>query len=127
MKILGAVLGLFFSLNAFALQTPPEVKKACAAAFEKSILQIYETTNAESVRMSRRLEFVPAEAKDPRLFLVEITANFFVKWPENNKEVPRLAGVRLVYDSTSGECESIDIVSYAKLRKYVLGQEPKEP
>lgn len=67
--------------------------------------------------MSRRVEYQPAEAIDANLELTEILANFYVKWPEKAKERPELAGDRLVFDKTTGLCQSIGIVDYGKLQK----------
>ncbi|MDX9731326.1 MAG: hypothetical protein RBT63_06105 [Bdellovibrionales bacterium] len=88
------------------------VREACKTAYNKDIQSIYEGTNAESVRMSSRFNMTPVASKNEDLELYTISVNFYVKWPENSREVAELSGGRMIFDKTTGQCQSVSLMEF---------------
>lgn len=105
------------STGAFASQLPVEAKNVCTAEFEAKITSSYEGTSAESVRMSSRLDIQGYEAKNANLILMDVSASFYVKWPENRSETRDLAAAHMVYNVAAKSCVSVGITEFSKLKK----------
>lgn len=92
-------------------------EETCLAVFKQDTLQTFHGTNATSIRMSSRVRFEEFPAKNPTLILLTISANFYVKWPDNYGEVASLGGGSYVYDSETRVCESAGIIEFGQLKK----------
>jgi hypothetical protein len=116
-KISLIVLVLGISLNSLASEDFEKAKSECTPLFEQRILATYEGTNAESVRMSRRVNYHQTPARRKNHILIDIEANFLVKWPENRTEARDLAGGKFLFDTKTQECRPISISEFSRLRR----------
>ena len=116
MKVVIIFLTLIISGLGHTCELPKNVKVACKSVFNSDILATFEGTNVENARMSSRQAYKCHEAKAENHILMEIAANFYVKWPENEGEVRALAGGRYVYDTELEECRSINLAELFRLK-----------
>lgn len=112
-----ALVLLSLSSHVFATAITPEIKESCVGVFKENTLKAYENTSAESVRMSKKIEINEHAAKNERFVLMEVSANFYVKWKGNTKESRELSGARMVYDTEKYDCKSVGIIEFSKLKK----------